>query len=245
VVIPVLAGHDRVGVLAVLLARPRDVTLSQVRLLETIAEIAGTAVQRIRLSDKIEDAFLDTALALARIVDERDSETNGHSDRLAEIALWLGSALYLSPQEQEDLRLAARLHDIGKSGVPDAILLKPDSLGPAEWSILKKHPAIGAEIIQPLQRLRGVAPLVLYHQERYDGTGYPEGLVGEAIPLGARILALADAVSAMLDGRIYRKARSWAEVRVELERCAGNQFDPRLVNLLLQHWPGLQVGQPG
>jgi len=117
--------------------------------------------------------------------------------------------------------------------VPDSILLKPAALTAEEWAVMRRHPVTGAEIIQPVRRLRPAAPIVRHHHERFDGTGYPDRLAGEAIPLGARILAVVDAYGAMIDDRVYRKGRPRAEALAELERCAGTQFDPELVGIFL------------
>jgi putative nucleotidyltransferase with HDIG domain len=136
--------------------------------------------------------------------------------------------------EIQDVRWGALLHDIGKIGVPDAILRKPAKLTDAEWAIMRKHPVIGEEILASTERMRGVAALVRHHQEKWDGTGYPDGLNGEAIPLGARILAVCDAYSAITDDRPYKKARPHEEAVAELHRCEGAQFDPRVVAAFCQ-----------
>ncbi|MGB8646057.1 MAG: GAF domain-containing protein, partial [Anaerolineae bacterium] len=233
-ILPIRAAEAIVGVLALATPLPREIAPHEIRLLRTVSEITGSAVHRTRLHESLETAYLETVLALANAIEERDNYTQDHSRRLADIALALARAVGLSTEEQETIRLAAHLHDIGKIGVPDAILLKPAILEPHEWQVMKRHPATGAGIIQPVQRLRDVIPLILHHQERYDGSGYPDGLAGEAIPLGARILNLANSVSAMLDHRHYREERTWEQVRDEVQRCAGTQFDPHLIEVLLR-----------
>lgn len=222
---------------------PREIQLSEVHLLTTIAEITGNAVHRTRLHESLEESYLGTVLALAKAMDARDTYTNGHSDRLANLALAVAHAVGMSAEDQEALRLAARLHDIGKIGVPDAILLKPAALNEDEWKAMRRHPVTGADIIQPVRQLRQAAPLVRHHHERFDGTGYPDGLSGEAIPLGARVLAVVDAFSAMTDNRVYRKGLPRAEVLAELKRCAGTQFDPKLVEIFLGLEPQFASGQ--
>jgi len=134
-----------------------------------------------------------------------------------------------SDREVEDIRWGARLHDIGKIGVSDAVLRKPTILTEQEWTMMRQHPVLGEEILASAERMRGVAKLVRHHQERWDGTGYPDGLRGEAIPLGARILAVVDAYGAIIDARPYKPARTHADAVEEIRRCAGSQFDPSVV----------------
>ena len=122
------------------------------------------------------------------------------------------------------------LHDIGKIGIPDAILVKPGPLMPAEWTVMRSHPEIGRRLIEKIPFLRGAIPIVCHHHERWDGTGYPLGLRGEAIPIGARIFAVADALDAMTDDRPYSRAISFETARDEMKRCAGSHFDPGVVN---------------
>jgi putative nucleotidyltransferase with HDIG domain len=192
----------------------------------------------------LELAYLETVLSLAKAVDARDSYTSDHSQRLAVWAESVAVELGCDESEIQDILWAALLHDIGKIGVPDDILRKPGPLTEAEWSIMKQHPIIGAEIIDPVRSLSEVAPLIRAHQEKYDGSGYPDGLVGEAIPLGARILAVVDAYSAITDDRVYRQARSHAEAVEELRRCAGTQFDPQVVEVFLALLAREQEGAP-
>ena len=129
--------------------------------------------------------------------------------------------------------MAALLHDIGKLGIPDAILRKPGALEAPEWEVMRCHPAMGADIITPVKKLERVVPLIRYHHEKYDGSGYPDGLAGTNIPLGARILKVVDAYGAMTDTRSYRPARTPAAAVAELARCAGTDFDPQVVEVFL------------
>jgi HD-GYP domain-containing protein (c-di-GMP phosphodiesterase class II) len=172
-------------------------------------------------------------LALANAVDAKDTYTADHAQRLAAMALAVGHEMGMSPRELEDLRYGAILHDIGKIGVPDAILQKPAGLNADEWGRMCQHPPIGAHILAPIPRLAGASRVVRHHHERYDGTGYPDGLAGQAIPLGARILAVVDSYSAIVDKRPYKEARSHQEAVAELKRCAGAQFDPRVMETFL------------
>lgn len=171
---------------------------------------------------------------LANAVDAKDSYTGGHAHRMATLALAVGRRLGFTAAQLESLYWGTILHDVGKIGVPDAIITKPGRLNEEEWTIMRRHPEIGAEILKPVPALKEAALMVRHHHERWDGRGYPDGLKGENIPLGARILAVVDAYSAMLDERIYKKAKTPAETIAELERCAGSQFDPQVVKVFLE-----------
>lgn len=183
--------------------------------------------------DALENAYLETVLALARAIESRDSYTGDHSH---DISIWTEEIARRLGCTDDTIRIiywASLLHDIGKIGVPDQVLHKPGPLTDEEWEIMKTHPDIGANIIEPIESLAGVAELVRAHQERYDGSGYPQNLKGEEIPIGARILAVVDAFSAMTDTRVYRKARTPEEAIEELRHCAGTHFDPQVVEIFL------------
>ena len=172
------------------------------------------------------------AESLGHAVDARDSDTFNHSWEVAEVSRMLAQALGLSPQQAETVHLAGHLHDIGKIGVPDAILKKQGRLSDEEWRQMRRHPETGAVIIRPIEafaRKGGIADMVLFHHERFDGAGYPQRLQGEQIPLGARIIAVADTLSALLQNRPYRQGTSFEEALTEIGRCAGSQFDPAVV----------------
>jgi diguanylate cyclase (GGDEF)-like protein/putative nucleotidyltransferase with HDIG domain len=170
--------------------------------------------------------------SLSATVDARDAYTAGHSRRVQQLALAIGRELGLSQAELDLLGHAALFHDIGKLAIPDAILLKPASLTQEEWALMQRHADEGARIIDRLGFLNDAVPAIRHHHERFDGTGYPEGLKGEEIPLGARIIHVADALDSMLTTRIYRAARPAAEALDELRRAAGTQFCPRCVAAL-------------
>jgi diguanylate cyclase (GGDEF)-like protein/putative nucleotidyltransferase with HDIG domain len=170
--------------------------------------------------------------SLSATVDARDSYTAGHSRRVQQLALAIGRELGLSQAELDLLGHAALFHDIGKLAIPDAILLKPASLTPEEWALMHRHADEGARIIDRLGFLDDAVPAIRHHHERFDGTGYPDRLNGEEIPLGARIIHVADALDSMLTTRIYRAARPAAEALDELRRAAGTQFCPRCVTAL-------------
>ena len=173
------------------------------------------------------DATLE---ALANALDVRDSETGGHSDRVLRYMELIIRELGIGGSDVAFLRRGALLHDIGKIGVPDNILRKPTALSEAEWQTMRRHPEFGARIIAAIPFLQEVTQIVRHHHERWDGTGYPDRLAGENIPLGARIFAVADSFDAMTSDRPYRRALPIAEACAEIARCRGSQFDPTVVD---------------
>jgi putative nucleotidyltransferase with HDIG domain len=191
----------------------------------------------------IEESYRITLEALATALDAREHETQAHSQRVQEYALTLGRSLGLDSDDLIHVGRGALLHDVGKIGVPDSILLKPGKLTPDEWVEMKKHPQIGYEILKEIHFLEPAAEIVLAHQERWDGKGYPNGLAGTDIPLGARIFAVVDTLDAMTSDRPYRRALSFQMALDEVHRCSGSQFDPTVVetflNLPIETWPGI------
>lgn len=178
----------------------------------------------------------ELAESLGRAVDARDCRLFEHSAIVADIASLLAQAHGLTLRQAEMVHMAGHLHDVGKIGIPDSILLKPGPLTDAEWQIMRRHPKMGADILRPVKVFcgrPGVCEIVLAHHERFDGSGYPYGLAGNDIPLGARIVAVADALSAMTEERPYRKSLSLQEAVGEVARGAGTHFDPCVVRDLL------------
>ncbi len=226
------ADQDVIGTITIGRARrgqKEPFVEADVRLLKSIAETGGAAIHRTRLFQTLQDSYIEMVLTLVRALDARDSYTGGHSERLAEWAEATARLLGCRDDETQDIRWGALLHDIGKIAVPDAILRKPARLTDEEWAIMRQHPITGEEILRPVERMRGVARIMRHHHERWDGNGYPDGLTAERIPLGARILAVVDAYSAITDERPYKPARSHAEAVAELRKSAGTQFDLRVV----------------
>ena len=190
-------------------------------------QITG-AIQRENVSPLL-GATVDV---LAGTLGLRDDRTGSHSGRVVELACRMGRGLRLGPVALRELAYASHLHDIGKIGVPDAVLRKPGPLDSAEWKVIEGHSAWGAELVARVPGLERVSSIVRHHHERYDGRGYPDGLSGEDIPIESRILAVADAYVAMTEERPYR--RRMAGVAAEAELCAhrGSQFDPQVVDAL-------------
>lgn len=233
VIVPVSSEQDIIGTLGVGRAKrigQRPFTDGEVRLLEGIAEMGGTAIRRARLHQNLQQAYLQTVLALAQTIESHDSSTANHCKRITRIAARVAREMGCSDELIQDVRWGARLHDIGKIGVPDAILHKPEALTEAEWRMMREHPVLGEEILGSVEGMRGAAMLIRHHQEKWDGTGYPDGLRGEQIPVGARILAVVDAYGAITEARPYKPAKDHAEAVAEIRKCAGTQFDPRVVD---------------
>lgn len=175
----------------------------------------------------------DIVEALATAMDAKNSFTSGHSERVANYSLLLAQRLGLSASEQTRIHIGAHLHDIGKIGIPDAILNKSGRLTDREFSIIRQHPVLGENIVSKVKILHSIAAIVRHHHERFDGNGYPDGISGYQISLGARIVAVADALDAMISARPYRPALSFADAIAEIRRCRGGQFDPDVVEALL------------
>jgi putative nucleotidyltransferase with HDIG domain len=200
-----------------------------VRLLATIANHVTTAIGTVEAFNRLHDSYLATVRSLAAAVDAKDPYTRGHSDRVAHYATLAAGELELTHDQRMALEMAAYLHDIGKIGIPEDILLKPGRLSEEEMAKMRHHPLIGANILDPVSFPWPITPVVRHHHERWDGAGYPTGLAGAKIPLLARVLSVADAYEAMISDRPYRAGRSMQEGLAELEACAGSQFDPEVV----------------
>lgn len=220
-----LPGMTGLQVLEEILHRKHDVP---------VIMVTGRGDETLAVEAMKKVANLDTIKALGGALETKDLNTKGHSDRTVALALAVTRRLGLSEQEQEWAQYTAILHDIGKIGIPESILNKPAKLTPEEFEVMKRHPELGCEIISQIEFLAPVVPLVRADHERWDGRGYPDGLAGEAIPLIARIVGVVDAYDAMTSDRIYRKAPGKAYAIQELKRCAGTQFDPKVVEALLE-----------
>ena len=208
------------------LARHRYRTSLERRVREKTAALSQALLE-------VESAYASTLYALVAALDAREHETSDHSQRVVRYTLAIADCLGVLDAERPDIARGALLHDIGKIGVPDAILLKPGPLLAEEWAEMRRHPQIGYTILQSIPFLQVPAKIVLSHQERWDGSGYPRHLAGEAIPLGARIFAIADAFDAITSDRPYRKGAGVEEAREEIRSCSGTQFDPRCAEAFL------------
>jgi HD-GYP domain-containing protein (c-di-GMP phosphodiesterase class II) len=209
---------------------------ADLELMAALGNQAGVALHRVRLMGEIERLLLDTIRAIAATIDAKDGYTHRHSERVATLARRIALEIGLTADEQQTAELSALLHDVGKIAVPDSILNKPGRLTEAEYEEMKKHPLHGARIISNIQSpaVTAVLPGVQYHHERWDGSGYPEGLRGEQIPLLGRLLGVADFFDAMTSTRPYRAASSTEEALAMLREKAGTDFDARIVDAVLR-----------
>lgn len=187
-----------------------------------------------RQARELEESYEATLSALVAALDAREHEVQAHSQRVSVYTVTLAGMMGIRGRELDDIRRGALLHDIGKIGVSDSILLKPGKLTDEEWEEMKRHPYIGYKILEGIKFLEGAAEIVYTHQERFDGTGYPRGLKGEEIPIGARLFAVSDTLDAMTSDRPYRKALPFDTAWQEIVRCSGTQFDPEVVRLFLK-----------
>ncbi len=201
---------------------------------EGMQEDAEKLKKRIFEMEKdVKQSFLESIYAFAKTIEAKDSYTSEHGEETVSFVTEMGKRLNLSDRDMENLKHAAMLHDLGKIGIPDDILRKNGKLTDEEYAIIKRHPQIGAEIIRPIHFLKDIIPIILYHHERFDGSGYPSGFKGEEIPLSARIMAIADVYQALVSDRPYRKAYSEKEALDIVREGSGTQFDPEIVKVFI------------
>jgi HD-GYP domain-containing protein (c-di-GMP phosphodiesterase class II) len=231
---PLTVHHRIAGVIEVLNKldgdkfdeRDLDIVLS-------IASTASLAIENTRLHQTIMDTFKATLTAMVSAIDAKDPSMRGHSQRVRDYTLLAAAYFSLTPEETDTLEYASLLHDTGKIVMDSRIMNKPEPLTPSEWDIMRRHPAIGAGILKEIPFLEKASELVLCHHERHDGQGYPDGLKGEDIPLGARLIAVANAYDTMTIDRANRPAMSIERSIKELNNCSGNQFCPEAVKALI------------
>ncbi len=231
---PISVKGEIIGLLSIGSKRPAAYSAEDLSIVEKLVSQIGVALENARLVEDIESLFIGTVKSLSAAIDAKSKWTAGHSERVCAFALKTGSALGLSAKEMKEIELASLLHDIGKIGTYEGILEKPGKLTEEETAIVRQHPGKGADILGPIKQLKNIIPAIRYHQEYFDGSGYPEGIKGTDIPLYARIIAVADTADAMGADRPYRKGRPWEVITAELKRCSGTQFDPEVVAAFLK-----------
>ena len=207
---------------------------SDPRQVDVLTKFAANAYSRIHLAAKLELHYTETIEALVSALEARDPYTQAHAGRIRDRAIALSVAMQVPSEQRRAIRLGAILHDVGKIGVSDSILLKQGPLTEEEWAVMRMHPDIGEKMLQGIDFLGPALPIVRHHHERWDGRGYPDGLSGEEIPLGARIVGICDAFDAMTSDRPYRAGMSVEDACAELRTNAGTQFDPRCVEQLVE-----------
>jgi HD-GYP domain-containing protein (c-di-GMP phosphodiesterase class II) len=229
IAVPLLVTGNLWGVFRFMRKSEDRFSARELDLIGMLIRQLGLAIENREMVNNREKFYLELVQTLAEILDSRDASTLGQTKRARRLARHIARELDMPEQFTYYLEFAALLHDIGKIAIDDQLLKKPGKLTPEEFEIVKKHPEIGYKILAPVSMLAPVAPMVLYHQEWFNGKGYPEGLSGEEIPLGARIVAVLDAWAAMTSERPWRPALSTAEALKEIQKGAGTQFDPRVV----------------
>jgi len=234
---PLRIKDNVIGVINLSTEEPANYTAEDLKLLSALTLQAAAAIENARLYDNLKDSFLTAVYTLAETIEKRDPYTGGHTKRVMEYSLAIGKVFGLSAQEMERLKLAAILHDVGKIGVGDNILLKNGKLNEEEFNEMKKHAIYGEEVLKYIKYFKDIIPGVKFHHERYDGKGYPDGLMGEQIDIIARIIAVGDTFDAMTSDRPYRKALSKEVARLEIEKNTGSQFDPEVVKAFLKAIP--------
>jgi len=234
--VPIRKDETRSGILLIGYAQGGIERLfhdGQLRMARLIGEQAVAALQRASQGEKTGPAHMETILSLAQVIQAWDPMLGGHSEGMVDLCKRCAERYGCLPAEVETIVLAAMLHDLGKIAVPDQVLGKPGPISPEEWQLMKRHPDVGAELLLSFTHLTDVADIIRSHHEHYDGSGYPQGLSCNWIPLGARILAVVDAYDAIVTGRIYSRARSHDQAIEEIRRCSGTHFDPIVTAVFL------------
>jgi len=239
--VPLTAKGKIKGVLELFVRGPFEPDHEWEHFVRTIATQAAIAIDNASMFEDLERSNLELSLAYdttlegwAKALELRDRETEGHARRVVELTLQLGRAMGVGGMDMVHLRRGALLHDVGKMGVPDRILQKTGSLDDEDWEIMRRHPVYSFEWLSPISYLRPALDIPHYHHERWDGSGYPEGLVGEQIPLAARIFAIIDVWDALLSDRPYRKAWSREKTKKYIKSQSGKHFDPKVVEVFLE-----------
>lgn len=229
ITVPLKPKNKLIGVAQVLNKKGGLFSREDVELFETLARQAAVAIENASLYTDLQELFLNSIRTVVSLIDAKDDYTAGHSSRVTQYALMIADQLGFSTEDRKRLELAALLHDVGKIGMPDAILKKPSGLTAEEFAIVKDHPTKGAEALEPIKQMKEIIPGVRYHHEKLDGKGYPAGLSGEQVPMDAQIICVGDSYDAMNSDRPYRKGLGMEESVRRLRQDSGTQFNPKLV----------------
>ncbi len=238
--VPLIIHREIIGIIC--LANkivPRTGTIEyfshdDLHLLKSLLTQSAISLENFLLYNNMHDLFMNTIKSLVASIDAKDQYTAGHSERVTAIAEMIGVEMGLTQKQQENLRVSAILHDIGKIGIQESILCSTTRLTNEEFEVIKSHPVKGEEILKHISEFADVIPGVKHHHERFDGNGYPNGLAGKDIPLTARIISVADTFDAITSNRTYRKKRNVDMAVTEIQKCAGSQFDPQIVEYFLK-----------
>ncbi|MBI1921633.1 MAG: HD domain-containing protein [Geobacter sp.] len=233
--VPITAQGKSKGVLLLGDRQAGGFVAEEILIIEKIAVQIAVALENARLYEELHTLFISTVTSLANAIDAKSPWTKGHSERVMHSAANIAREMNQSEEMVERVRLGGLLHDVGKIGIIEALLEKPARLSDEEFPPMRLHPEKGVAILAPIEQLHDVLPGILYHHERFDGSGYPKGLKGEGIPLEARIVAVADAFDAMISERPYKNAYPLNQAIIELRRCSGKQFDPKVVEALIHY----------
>ncbi|MBI5875178.1 MAG: PAS domain S-box protein [Deltaproteobacteria bacterium] len=231
---PITVKGEITGILTVGAKRPSAFTADDLSTLEKLAFLISVAMENARLVTDLQELFIGTLRTLSEAIDAKSTWTRGHSERVTKYALSIAREMGLDEKSLKDLEIAGLLHDVGKIGTYEGILDKPGKLTDEELKMMRQHPGKGAEILAPIKQLKDIIPGIKHHHEFYDGTGYPDVLKGEEIPLMARILSVADTVDAITSDRPYRKGKPMDAIIAELKKCSGAQFDSKVVEAFLK-----------
>lgn len=235
---PLMAKGKVIGILTLIRTEGHlsPFNIGQNHALSIIASKAASAIENSKLYEELKESYMETLTALANAVEARDTYTRGHTERVWYMAELIAREMGWEEDKLWEVKMGGILHDIGKIGVPDAILNKPEVLTTEEFEVMKQHPACGAKILEGISFLKPAIPYVLYHHERYDGKGYPARLRGEQIPIQGRLMAVVDTFDAITSDRPYRKSKGFKLAIKEIKDCSGSQFDPKVAEILVEAW---------
>lgn len=246
VLVPLIARDKTIGLLEVIIDAPEGaITRRDMSLLTILSKQAALAIENVKMYEAMKKDQVSIIRALASTVDAKDHYTLGHSQKVSEYSHMIAEELKLPERDREAVKYAGLLHDIGKIALSDEIIKKPSRLTENEFEMVRKHPIVGAKIIKEIDSLAPIVPIVLHHHERFDGKGYPDGLSGEQIPIGARIVFLADAYDTMVSARAYRDMIPPELAISELRKNAGTQFDPKVVDAFIETLRKKEMGYGG